>query len=47
QNFTQADITKIIKFGYKEKISSLEEVISDYVKNYLLEPNPYLISSTS
>lgn len=47
QNFTQSDITKIIKFGYKEKISSLEEVISDYVKNYLLEPNPYLISSTS
>ncbi|MCK4576617.1 ADP-glyceromanno-heptose 6-epimerase [candidate division WOR-3 bacterium] len=43
QSYTQADIKKILGFGYKEKILSLEEAISDYVKNYLLKPNPYLL----
>jgi len=42
QNFTEADMTKMRNFGYKEKITSLEEAIDDYVKNYLLKPNPYL-----
>ncbi|TES91218.1 MAG: ADP-glyceromanno-heptose 6-epimerase [Candidatus Cloacimonadota bacterium] len=42
QNFTQADISKLKNFGYKKKISSLEEGVSDYVRNYLLTPDPYL-----
>lgn len=44
QNFTLADISKLKNFGYKKKISSLEEGISDYVRNYLLTPDPYLFS---
>ncbi len=42
QNFTQADVNKVRKSGYQEEISSLEEGISDYIKNYLLKPDPYL-----
>jgi ADP-L-glycero-D-manno-heptose 6-epimerase len=42
QNFTQADVNKVRKLGYQEEISSLEEGISDYVKSYLLKPDPYL-----
>ena len=36
QYFTEAKIDKIINAGYKNKISSLEEGITDYVKNYLM-----------
>ena len=36
QYFTEASIDKIIKSGYTKEISSLEEGITDYVKNYLI-----------
>jgi len=35
QYFTQADMTKLRKAGYKRQISSLEDAIKDYVQNYL------------
>ncbi len=35
QYFTQADITKLRKAGYKNQITSLEDAIKDYVRNYL------------
>ena len=35
QYFTQADITKLRKAGYKKQITSLEDAIKDYVQNYL------------
>ena len=41
QYFTEAKLDKIIKAGYAHKLSSLEEGVTDYVKNYLL-PNNYL-----
>lgn len=44
QYFTQADMAKLIKAGYKGKIRSLQESVSDYVKNYLLKDNSYLES---
>jgi ADP-L-glycero-D-manno-heptose 6-epimerase len=41
QYFTQADITKLRKAGYKKQITSLENAIKDYVQNYL-QNNKYL-----
>jgi ADP-L-glycero-D-manno-heptose 6-epimerase len=41
QYFTQADITKLRKAGYKNQITSLENALEDYVQNYL-EQNRYL-----
>ncbi|MDD5459526.1 MAG: ADP-glyceromanno-heptose 6-epimerase [Phycisphaerae bacterium] len=41
QYFTQADISKILGAGYKEPITSLEDAVDDYVKNYLAK-NEYL-----
>lgn len=41
QYFTEANLSKIKSAGYKYPISSLEEGINDYVKNYLLK-NLYL-----
>ncbi len=41
QYFTQAHISKIREAGYTKEISSLEEGITDYVKNYLMK-NAYL-----
>ncbi|MGH7976438.1 MAG: ADP-glyceromanno-heptose 6-epimerase [Limisphaerales bacterium] len=35
QYFTQADISKLRATGYKEKITSLENAVADYVRNYL------------
>lgn len=35
QNFTEADLNKLRKAGYKEGFYSLEEAIHDYVNNYL------------
>jgi len=35
QYFTQADISKLRKLGYKKKFHSLEDGIQDYVKHYL------------
>jgi ADP-L-glycero-D-manno-heptose 6-epimerase len=41
QYFTQADITKLRKVGYENQITSLEDAIKDYVRNYL-EKGRYL-----
>jgi ADP-L-glycero-D-manno-heptose 6-epimerase len=41
QNFTQAEMDKIKEAGYTKEITSLEEGVEDYVKNYLLK-NEYL-----
>jgi ADP-L-glycero-D-manno-heptose 6-epimerase len=35
QYFTQADITRLHSTGYKKQISSLEDAVTDYVRNYL------------
>ncbi|MDD5327862.1 MAG: ADP-glyceromanno-heptose 6-epimerase [Phycisphaerae bacterium] len=35
QYFTQADITKLRRAGYKQQITSLEDAVKDYVQNYL------------
>ena len=37
QYFTEAKIGKIKKAGYKSKITSLEDSVEDYVKNYLIQ----------
>jgi ADP-L-glycero-D-manno-heptose 6-epimerase len=37
QYFTQAELSKIRQAGYTEKISSIEEGVADYVRNYLLK----------
>lgn len=42
QYFTQADIKKIRKNGYKKDTYTLEQAIMDYVRNYLMKDNPYL-----
>lgn len=36
QYFTEAKTDKIKKAGYRQKISSLEDGVADYVKNYLI-----------
>jgi ADP-L-glycero-D-manno-heptose 6-epimerase len=41
QYFTQADISKLRAAGYREKITSLESAVADYVGNYL-EPDKRL-----
>lgn len=37
QYFTEADMSKLKSIGYTKKFTSLEEGISDYVKNYLMK----------
>jgi len=37
QYFTEANMSKLISIGYNNKFYSLEEGISDYVKEYLLQ----------
>ncbi|MDX1371467.1 MAG: hypothetical protein R3321_03315, partial [Nitrososphaeraceae archaeon] len=37
QYFTEAKIEKLRGAGYKNNIASLEEGVSDYIKNYLLK----------
>jgi ADP-L-glycero-D-manno-heptose 6-epimerase len=41
QYFTEADMTKLRKAGYKETFYSLEEGVEDYVKHYLTGRNYY------
>lgn len=41
QYFTEANMFKLLNAGYKEKFFSLEEGVSDYVKNYLLPSSYY------
>ncbi|HEX3856783.1 MAG TPA: ADP-glyceromanno-heptose 6-epimerase [Verrucomicrobiae bacterium] len=36
QYFTQANISRLRAAGYKEKITSLENAVADYVRNYLV-----------
>jgi ADP-L-glycero-D-manno-heptose 6-epimerase len=36
QYFTQADISRLRASGYKAKVTSLEEAVKDYVRNYLV-----------
>jgi len=36
QYFTEADISKLIKCSYKKSITSFEDAIMDYVRNYLM-----------
>ena len=42
QNFTQAEVSKLKDKGYNKGMYSLEEGISDYIKNYLLKTDEYL-----
>jgi ADP-L-glycero-D-manno-heptose 6-epimerase len=35
QYFTEADITKLKKAGWKKPITSLEDAVKDYIQNYL------------
>lgn len=42
QDFTQADMTKIRKAGYKKEFMKINDAVTDYVKNYLNTENPYL-----
>ncbi|MCD6417446.1 ADP-glyceromanno-heptose 6-epimerase [bacterium] len=42
QYFTQAEMKKLHKAGYRKKATSLEDAIEDYVKNYLLTGNIFL-----
>ncbi len=37
QYFTEAKMSKIKKAGYSGKISSLEDGVTDYIKNYLMK----------
>lgn len=39
QYFTEANMNKLVSAGYSKKFTSLEEGVSDYVKNYLLKGN--------
>lgn len=41
QYFTQADIAKLRATGYRAKVTSLEDAVADYVRNYL-EPDKRL-----
>ncbi|MDC3220648.1 ADP-glyceromanno-heptose 6-epimerase [Flavobacteriales bacterium] len=41
QYFTEADMTKLYDAGYDKKFTSLEDGVSDYVKNYLLTKTYY------
>ncbi len=37
QYFTEARLTKLLKAGYKKQLTPLEDAITNYVKNYLIE----------
>lgn len=41
QYFTEADMSKLKKAGFKQEFHSLEEGVKDYVKNYLIGENYY------
>jgi len=46
QYFTQADISRLRASGYRDKITSLEDAVADYVQNYL-EPDNRLEPSAA
>ena len=39
QYITKADMTNLLKYGYKDTFYTLEEGIKDYVNNYLSKKN--------
>lgn len=39
QYFTEANMSKLVNAGYSKKFTSLEDGVTDYVKNYLLKGN--------
>ena len=41
QYYTKAENIKLKNIGYKKEFTSLEDGISDYLKNYLLKNNIY------
>jgi ADP-L-glycero-D-manno-heptose 6-epimerase len=41
QYYTEADMSKLIKSGYKKPFHSLEDGVTDYVQNYLM-PHKYI-----
>lgn len=41
QYFTEARMEKLIAAGYRQPFYSLEEGVTDYVKNYLTKKNYY------
>lgn len=41
QYFTEADMSKLKKAGFKQEFHSLEEGVQDYVRNYLIGENYY------
>src|SRR5690606_24418389 len=41
QYFTEADMSKLKSVGYDKSFYTLEEGVSDYVKNYLIERKIY------
>ncbi|MBN1899438.1 MAG: ADP-L-glycero-D-mannoheptose-6-epimerase, partial [Spirochaetes bacterium] len=42
QYFTQADLVRLRKIGYKNEFSPLDDAVKDYVRNYLMKEDPYL-----
>ena len=42
QNFTEADMNKLRKAGYKNEMIAIDDAVFDYVKNYLNTENKYL-----
>lgn len=42
QDFTKADISKLLKAGYKMPITSIDAAVKDYTSNYLNTDSPYL-----
>ena len=41
QYFTEATMDRLRNAGYTAPFQSLEDGVSDYVKNYLSQPDPY------
>ena len=41
QYFTEANMAKLHKAGYKAPMTSLEDGVKDYVQNYLMQADPY------
>lgn len=42
QYYTEAAMTRLRSVGYDASFSTLEDGVADYVRGYLMQPNPYL-----
>ena len=42
QNFTQAEMRRLADAGYTTPMHSLEQGVADYVRRYLMQPDPFL-----